>query len=54
MMTARPDILNNWPFPGVLPLGSIHYKNIMLLGAYVPGGENIGNVLFLMTKITLT
>lgn len=54
MMTARPDILNNWPFPGALPLGSIYYKNVMLLGAYVPGGENIGNVLFLMTKITLS
>jgi palmitoyl transferase len=54
MMTARPDILNNWPFPGALPLASIHYKNVMVMGAYVPGGENIGNVLFLMAKITLT
>ena len=53
MVTARPDILNNVPFPGALPLMSINYKNIMVLGAYVPGGENIGNVLFVMTKLTL-
>lgn len=53
MMTARPDILNNAPFPGALPLLSFNYKDLMVLGAYVPGGQNIGNVLFLMTKLTL-
>jgi palmitoyl transferase len=54
MMTARSDIMSYTPFPGVLPLGSIHYKNLMILGAYVPGTRNVGNVLFLMTKLTLT
>lgn len=53
MMTARSDIMNYTPFPGILPLASIYYKNVMVLGAYVPGTRNIGNVLFLMTKITI-
>ena len=52
MVTARPDILHNAPFPGALPLLSLHYKQLMIIGAYVPGSENIGNVLFVMTKIT--
>ncbi len=53
MVTARPDILNNVPFPAALPLASIHYKRIMILSAYVPGGTNIGNVLFMSVKLTL-
>jgi lipid IVA palmitoyltransferase len=53
MVTARPDILNNVPFPAALPLASMHYKRLMILGAYVPGGTNIGNVLFMMAKLTL-
>jgi palmitoyl transferase len=54
MMTARQDIMNYTPFPGILPLASINYKNILIMGAYVPGTQNIGNVLFIMTKLTLT
>ena len=53
MVTARPDILNNIPFPAALPLASMHYKRLMVIGAYVPGGTNIGNVLFMMAKLTL-
>jgi len=53
MLTARKDINDYTPFPGILPLFSAHIKNLMLLGAYVPGYQNVGNVLFMMTKITL-
>lgn len=53
MVTARADILNNVPFPAALPLASMHYKRLMIIGAYVPGGTNIGNVLFMMAKLTL-
>jgi lipid IVA palmitoyltransferase len=53
MVTARTDILNNMPFPGALPLLSLNYKDWMIMGAYVPGTNNVGNVLFILTKITL-
>jgi palmitoyl transferase len=53
MVTARSDINDYMPFPGALPLISIHLKDLMVLGAYVPGFQNVGNVLFLMTKLTL-
>ncbi len=53
MVTARSDILNNFPFPGALPLISVNYKDLMVMGAYVPGTDNVGNVLFILTKITL-
>ena len=52
MVTARSDILNNFPFPGALPLISVNYKDLMVMGAYVPGTDNVGNVLFILTKIT--
>jgi palmitoyl transferase len=50
---SRQDIMNYIPFPGVLPVASISYKNISLQAAYVPGGQNVGNVLFSWAKITL-
>ena len=52
MITARSDIMHNIPFPGALPLLSVNFKDLMIMGAYVPGTENIGNVLFILTKIT--
>lgn len=53
LITARPDILHNIPFPGILPWIGINYKHLALCGAYIPGGTNVGNVLFIITKITL-
>jgi palmitoyl transferase len=56
MMTARAEYSHYAPFPGILPLASINYKNLMLLGAYVPfvpGQRNVGNIMFLMAKLTL-
>ena len=50
---SRQDIMNYIPFPGVLPIASISYKDFSLQAAYVPGGQNVGNVLFSWAKITL-
>lgn len=52
LMTARPDIFNNIPFPGVLPWLSLNYKHLWLQATYVPGAQDAGNVLFLMAKWT--
>ena len=53
LVTARPDILHNIPFPGILPWIGVTYKRLSLCGAYIPGGQNVGNVMFLITKVTL-
>lgn len=53
LITARPDILHNVPFPGVLPWVGLTYRHIAWCAAYIPGGTNVGNVLFLITKVTL-
>ena len=50
---SRQDIMNYIPFPGVLPIASISYKNLSLQTSYVPGGQNVGNVLFTWAKWTL-
>ncbi|MDF1645617.1 MAG: lipid IV(A) palmitoyltransferase PagP [Legionellaceae bacterium] len=52
-LTARPDILNNAPFPGALPWAGFNYHRLSLLATYIPGSKNIGNVLFMLAKITL-
>ena len=53
LVTARPDILHNIPFPGILPWIGINYSRLALCAAYIPGGTNVGNVLFVITKITI-
>lgn len=45
-LTARKDIGNYVPIPGILPLASVQYKKASLMGSYVPGGRGNGNVLF--------
>lgn len=50
---SRQDIMNYIPFPGVLPIASISYKDLSLQTSYVPGGQNVGNVLFTWAKWTL-
>jgi palmitoyl transferase len=53
LATMRPDILHGIPFAGALPWVSINYRRVSLSGTYIPGTRNIGNVLFLVTKIIL-
>ena len=50
---SRQDIMNYIPFPGVLPIASISYKDLSIQTAYVPGGQNVGNVLFTWAKYNL-
>lgn len=50
-LMSRSDILSYVPFPIVLPVASVAYKNFSLEGTYVPpGGQNGGNVLFIWAK----
>lgn len=53
LVTARPDINHNIPFPGVLPWASIFYKKTTLGATYIPGFNHNGNVLYLFVKYTL-
>lgn len=49
-ITARPDIFNHIPFPGVLPWISFSYRRATLSATYIPGAYGAGNVLFLTGK----
>lgn len=53
LVTARPDIWHNIPFPGALPWFGINYKRVSLSGTYIPGAQGAGNVLFLLTKVVI-
>jgi LPS-assembly protein len=49
-LMTRADIFNYVPFPVVLPMASVSYKNFSIEGAYVPGGAGAGNVFFAWAK----
>lgn len=51
-LTARSDIANYTPFPGILPMASLSIGSFSVQAAYVPGGNGNGNVLFAWTKWT--
>jgi palmitoyl transferase len=51
-VTARPDLFNNIPFPGLLPWASFSYRHLALSATYIPGAKGAGNVLFLIGKWT--
>ncbi|KGP62458.1 lipid A palmitoyltransferase [Legionella norrlandica] len=53
LITSRVDINDNLPFPGALPWMAIFYKKTTVAATYIPGGTNIGNVLYILGKITL-
>lgn len=53
LLTMRPDIFGGFPFPGAAPWLSFTYKKATLAAAYVPGGQNVGNVAFIFAKWTL-
>ncbi|WP_082651520.1 lipid IV(A) palmitoyltransferase PagP [Legionella rubrilucens] len=52
LVTMRPDIFDGYPFPGAAPWIGLTYKQVSLSAAYVPGGTNIGNVLFVFARLT--
>ena len=47
MVTARRDISNYMPIPGILPIASINYDRASLNATFVPGGDGNGNIIFL-------
>ena len=49
-LMSRSDVLSYVPFPIVLPVASVAYKNFSLEGTYVPPGGSGGNVLFIWAK----
>lgn len=51
-LMSRSDYFNGVPFPGILPIASIGYKQLSIQASYVPGGQNNGNVLFMWAKWT--
>ncbi|MCD8516402.1 MAG: lipid IV(A) palmitoyltransferase PagP [Burkholderiaceae bacterium] len=51
-LMTRTNEFNGFPFPGILPIASISYKQLAIQASYVPGGQNNGNVLFMWGKWT--
>lgn len=52
-LMSRSNHWNGIPFPGVLPIASVTYKQLALQAAYIPSTErNDGNVLFVWGKWT--
>lgn len=53
LVTSRPDIIHSIPFPGILPWVSINYQRASVAFIYIPGRQNVGNVLFVLAKWVL-
>ena len=52
-LMSRSNYYNYVPFPGILPMASLTYKQVALQAAYIPGfSRNDGNVLFVWGKWT--
>lgn len=52
-VTARKDIFHGIPFVAFpLPAAAIGVGKLSVFGTYVPGGTNVGNVLFVFAKWT--
>lgn len=53
-VTQRQDIFHGIPFLGIpLPMVGVGADKLSIFATYVPGGTNIGNVLFVFAKWTL-
>lgn len=49
-VTARQDVGNYAPIPGILPIASVNYKQAALNGTFVPGGQGNGNIFFFWSR----
>lgn len=47
---ARSDTGHYTPFPGILPIASVSYRNFSLETSFIPGGQGYGNILFFWGK----
>lgn len=52
LITARPDIMHNIPFPGAVPWAGIFFKKLSVKAAYIPGSSSNGNVLYMVGTYT--
>lgn len=52
-ITARSDTLHFVPFPAALPLVSVQYRRLAIMGTFIPGGHGNGNVFFLFSRFEL-
>lgn len=56
LIVQRRDIFNGFPFPAVLPLASLRYRDVTVFTTYIPtlnGGVNHGSTLFVFGRILL-
>lgn len=49
-ITARSDLFDNYPFPGLLPWVGIGLNKLTFIATYIPGAKGAGNVLFMLVK----
>ncbi len=51
-LTSRRDIFGGIPFPIVLPVAVIRYRQVSVMGTFIPsmGGVNNGNVAFFFSR----
>ncbi|MEO1766507.1 lipid IV(A) palmitoyltransferase PagP [Thiobacter aerophilum] len=52
-LMTRADIGHYTPFPGILPMASVGYRQLSVEAAYVPGARGAGNLLFFWARIEL-
>jgi len=56
MIAQRPDIAGGYPFPVLLPLAFLRYRNVNVVATYIPtlnGGINHGSTLYVFGQIGL-
>ena len=56
MIVQRPDIWNGVPFPALLPLAALRYRNATLQATYIPtlsGSINHGSTVYVFGRVTL-
>lgn len=51
LLTSRADIRHYTPFPLLLPIISLEYRDVSLEANFVPGGKKNGNVFFIYGKL---
>ena len=49
-LMTREDIANYFPFPIVVPVASLAYKNLSLETTFIPGAAGAGNIFFIWAK----
>lgn len=57
LLISRAEYFSRAPFPAVLPLAGVDYRNVAVMAAYVPpspgGKRNVGDVLYVFARVSL-